>query len=51
MKELYKTTSDLNYEKPEDIPYEEYMKVVRENEALKDAIVKLTLKVISLEKS
>lgn len=46
-----KATNSLDEMKPADIPYKEHMKVVRENEALKDAIVKLTLKIMSLEKT
>ena len=37
--------------KPADIPFEKYKKLEMENEALKDAIVKLTIKVMSLEKT
>lgn len=32
--------------KPADVPYETYRKLQHENEALKDAIIKLTLKLL-----
>ena len=35
--------------KPADVPYEMYRKLERENEDLKDAIVKLTLKNLILK--
>lgn len=37
--------------RPADIPYKKYKALEIENEVLKDAIVKLTIKVISLEKA
>lgn len=37
--------------KPADIPFEQYKKLEMENEALKDAIIKLTIKIMSLEKA
>ena len=36
--------------KPADVPYETYRKLQHENEDLKDAIVKLTLKLMLLER-
>lgn len=36
--------------KPADVSYETYRKLQHENEALKDAIVKLTLKLMLLER-
>lgn len=36
---------------PADVSYEEYRALEKENTVLKDAIVKLTIKVISLEKA
>ena len=36
--------------KPADIPFEQYKKLEMENEVLKDVIVKLTIKVMVLEK-
>ena len=36
--------------KPTDIPFEKYKKLEMENEVLKDVIVKLTIKVVALEK-
>lgn len=49
-----KETNNLNtmFEKVKsaDVPFEKYKKLELENEALKDAIVKLTLKVMGLER-
>lgn len=36
--------------KPEDIPFEKYRALERENEVLKDVIVRLTVKIAALEK-
>lgn len=36
--------------KSADVPFEEYRKLELENEVLKEVIVKLTIKVVSLEK-
>lgn len=36
--------------KPEDVPYEKYKALERENEVLKDVIVRLTVKTFALEK-
>lgn len=36
--------------KPADIPFEKYKKLEMENEVLKDVIIKLTVKVMALEK-
>lgn len=52
-----KATSNLDTDylkecvKPADIPFEKYKALEMENEVLKDAIVKLTIKVMSLEKA
>lgn len=51
-----KSTNTLDEEyickdvKPADIPFEKYNKLERENEVLKDVIVRLTVKITVLEK-
>lgn len=45
-----KATNNLDV-RPEDVSYEKYRALEKENTVLKDAIIKLTIKVISLEKA
>ena len=45
-----KATINLDV-RPADVSYEKYRALEKENTVLKDAIVKLTIKVISLEKA
>lgn len=43
-KELEKAEKCIEDIKPADIPYDKYMDVVRENEELKEIVIKLTKK-------
>lgn len=49
-KELGQPNSTIEEVKPEDVPFKKYKKLEMENEVLKDVIIKLTVKIMALEK-